>query len=75
MLAPGWPLWDFANELLTSARLRSAGQVAPTAVRRLFTRQSTRPDDTTALTIWALLVHEVWRDQLATAWRTRAVAA
>lgn len=64
MLAPGWPLWDLANDLLTTSRLCSAGQVSPSAVRKLLTRQAERPDDTTALTIWALAVHELWREQI-----------
>jgi asparagine synthase (glutamine-hydrolysing) len=64
MLAPGWPLWDFANDLLGAGRLRAAGQINLTEARELFARQESRPDDTTALTIWALLVHEVWREQL-----------
>jgi asparagine synthase (glutamine-hydrolysing) len=67
MLARGLPLWDMANDLLTATRLRSAGQVKPDEVRGLFDRQAGRPDDTAALTIWALLVHELWRDQALSA--------
>lgn len=63
MLAPGWPLWEYARDMLADDRLRPAGRLDPAAVRDLFTRQATRPDDTTALTIWALLVYEVWLDQ------------
>jgi len=63
MLAPGWPLWDLANDLLAPPRLRSAGQVDPVAVRGLLATQAERPDDTAALTIWALAVHELWREQ------------
>jgi asparagine synthase (glutamine-hydrolysing) len=63
MLAPGWPLWDLANDLLTAARLRAAGQVEPARVRALLAAQAERPDDTAALTIWALAVHELWREQ------------
>ncbi|MGW5259202.1 asparagine synthase (glutamine-hydrolyzing) [Streptomyces sp. NPDC004012] len=63
MLAPGQPLWDFAQDMLGASRLRSAGQVDPGAVGNLFNAQADRPDDTAALTIWALLVHEVWRER------------
>ena len=63
MLAPGWPLWDFAREVLHDHRLRHAGQLAPQAVQDLFAAQQARPNDTTALTIWALMVHEVWAEQ------------
>jgi asparagine synthase (glutamine-hydrolysing) len=63
MLAPGWPLWDLANDLLTASRLRSAGQVEPAKVRELLATQAENPDDTAALTIWALAVYELWREQ------------
>jgi asparagine synthase (glutamine-hydrolysing) len=73
MLAPGWPLWDLATDLLATHRLRDAGQVEPAVVHTLLARQAEQPDDTTALTIWALAVHELWREQaLSTTW---AVAA
>ncbi|MFF4508429.1 asparagine synthase (glutamine-hydrolyzing) [Streptomyces sp. NPDC001401] len=62
MLAPGRPLWDYAQDTLGASRLRCAGQIDPGAVRNLFRVQAGRPDDTAALTIWALLVHEVWRE-------------
>jgi asparagine synthase (glutamine-hydrolysing) len=62
MLAPGRPLWDYAQDTLGASRLRLAGQIDPGAVRNLFRVQADRPDDTAALTIWALLVHEVWRE-------------
>jgi asparagine synthase (glutamine-hydrolysing) len=63
MLAPGWPLWDFAREVLHDHRLRRGGQLAPRAVGDLFAAQQARPNDTAALTIWALMVHEVWAEQ------------
>ncbi|NGO67965.1 asparagine synthase (glutamine-hydrolyzing) [Streptomyces boncukensis] len=63
MLAPGWPLWEYALDVLHSKRLADAGQLAPEAVAELFAQQARQPDDTTALTLWALLIHEVWREQ------------
>jgi asparagine synthase (glutamine-hydrolysing) len=63
MLAPGWPLWDFAQDLLASTRLRAAGQVKPHAVRALFAAQASRPDSATALTIWALSLYELWCEE------------
>jgi asparagine synthase (glutamine-hydrolysing) len=75
MLAPGWPLWDLANDLLAAPRLRSAGQVSPKAVLKLLTRQADRPDDTAALTIWALAVHELWREQIGASVPRQEVAA
>ncbi|CAM2825452.1 asparagine synthase (glutamine-hydrolyzing) [Streptomyces albus] len=67
MLAPGWPLWDYARDLLAAGRLRQAGEIDPRAVERLFARQAARPDGTTALTLWALLVYEIWREQFGSA--------
>ena len=40
---------------------RASSTRAPST--RLFADQAERPDDTTALAIWALMVHEVWREQ------------
>ncbi|WP_037858969.1 asparagine synthase (glutamine-hydrolyzing) [Streptomyces sp. NRRL S-340] len=72
MLAPGQPLWDFARDMLGASRLRSAGQLDPGAVRNLFKTQADRPEDTAALTIWALLVHEVWRERFRPGARAEA---
>jgi asparagine synthase (glutamine-hydrolysing) len=63
MLAPGSTLWEYARDVLHPHRLRAVGQLEPRAVEELFAGQASRPDDTTALTLWALLVHEVWREQ------------
>jgi asparagine synthase (glutamine-hydrolysing) len=63
MLAPASPLWEYARDILTPRRLRSTGQLNPTVVDALFRAQSERPEDTTALIIWALMVYEVWREQ------------
>jgi asparagine synthase (glutamine-hydrolysing) len=63
MLAPGQKLWEFARDMLSTDRLRRAGQIDPAAVTALFTTQAAGPDATAALTIWALLIHQVWRDQ------------
>ncbi|NLU73946.1 asparagine synthase (glutamine-hydrolyzing) [Streptomyces sp. HNM0575] len=71
MLAPGTPLWDFARDALDTDRLRAAGQLEPAAVEALFATQAARPDDTAALTIWALTIHEVWREQFRGSLRTR----
>jgi asparagine synthase (glutamine-hydrolysing) len=63
MLAPGWPLWDYAQDLLSGDRLRQAGQVEPRSVRELFVEQAVRPNGAAALAIWALMVYEIWREQ------------
>jgi asparagine synthase (glutamine-hydrolysing) len=63
MLAPGWPLWEFARDMLAPSRLAAGGRLDPIAVNGLFSAQADRPDDTTALTIWALFMYEVWLEQ------------
>ncbi|WP_081237406.1 asparagine synthase (glutamine-hydrolyzing) [Streptomyces viridosporus] len=63
MLAPGTALWEFARDLLRPARLAADGRLEGGAVDALFDAQALRPDETTASTLWALLVHEVWRER------------
>ncbi|MFJ8535797.1 asparagine synthase (glutamine-hydrolyzing) [Streptomyces sp. NPDC093591] len=75
MLAPGTPLWEFAHDVLTPSRLRAAGRLEPAAVDALFETQAVRPDDTTALTLWALMTYEVWQDQFRGATRPAGVVA
>ncbi|MEU9044986.1 MULTISPECIES: asparagine synthase (glutamine-hydrolyzing) [unclassified Kitasatospora] len=67
MLTPGWPLWDYARDLLATDRLRRAGELDPGAVDRLFADQAARPGNATALALWALLVYEIWREQFSVA--------
>jgi asparagine synthase (glutamine-hydrolysing) len=67
MLAPGQPLMEYAGEVLAPARLRRDGQLDPAAVHRLLVRQKERPDDTTALALWSLMIHQTWRDGLGSA--------
>ncbi|WP_316527823.1 asparagine synthase (glutamine-hydrolyzing) [Kitasatospora brasiliensis] len=66
MLRPGEALLDHARETLSPAALAAGGQLDPTAVQKLITRQIERPDDTSALAIWSLMVHQIWREQLGT---------
>ncbi|MFC8370544.1 asparagine synthase (glutamine-hydrolyzing) [Streptomyces sp. NPDC057239] len=63
MLTPGTALWEHARDLLAPARLAADGRLDGTAVDALFDVQAHRPDDTTSSTLWALLVHEVWRER------------
>ncbi|WP_327295529.1 MULTISPECIES: asparagine synthase (glutamine-hydrolyzing) [unclassified Streptomyces] len=67
MLTPGWPLWDYARDLLATDRLRRSGELDPRAVDRLFAEQAARPGNTSALALWALLVYELWREQFSVA--------
>ncbi|MEW2621374.1 asparagine synthase (glutamine-hydrolyzing) [Streptomyces sp. NPDC048106] len=62
MLRPGTPLFSHARDVLSTARLRRAGQLDAARVQRLFTEQAETPSNRAALAIWALLVHQLWLD-------------
>ncbi|MFI9027774.1 asparagine synthase (glutamine-hydrolyzing) [Streptomyces sp. NPDC053560] len=67
MLRPGEALMEYARELLTGERLRRRGQLDPQRVAGLFKQQADTPNDTAALAIWSLLVHELWLEQFCPA--------
>lgn len=75
MLRPGWPLWEYALDMLSTDRIRQAGEIEPRQVRELFAAQAARPGKTTALAIWALLVYQIWCEQLAAVPVPRPVAS
>ncbi|MFF4457515.1 asparagine synthase (glutamine-hydrolyzing) [Streptomyces goshikiensis] len=63
MLRPGAPMWSYARDLLAPARIEADGRLDAAAVQALFAAQAERPGDATALALWSLLTHEVWREQ------------
>ncbi|OLB81958.1 MAG: asparagine synthetase B [Actinobacteria bacterium 13_2_20CM_2_71_6] len=63
MLHDRAPMTAFARDLLSPDRLRADGLLDPVAVTGLIDRQVREPSDTTALAVWSLLVHQLWRDQ------------
>ncbi|NLU66121.1 asparagine synthase (glutamine-hydrolyzing) [Streptomyces sp. HNM0574] len=63
MLGPGQPLLTLARDLLTPARLRADGRLDPARVTALLDRQTRTPSPAAATAVWALLVHELWREQ------------
>ncbi len=63
MLAPGSGLYDFARGVLSPAALRRHGQLDPVRVDRLFDEQAARPTDVSAMALWSLMIHELWREQ------------
>ncbi|OEV05584.1 asparagine synthase (glutamine-hydrolyzing) [Streptomyces oceani] len=65
MLGPGQPLLDLARDVLTPARLRADGRLSSRHVSTLLDRQTRRPAPGTATAVWALLVHQLWQEQLA----------
>lgn len=66
MLRRGEALWDFARDVLAPSALRAGGQLEPAAVNRLIDHHAERPADATALAIWSLTVHQIWREQIGT---------
>ncbi|MFD8376786.1 asparagine synthase (glutamine-hydrolyzing) [Streptomyces sp. NPDC059688] len=75
MLRPGTTLWEYARDLLAPDRTAAAGRLDGRAVDDLFTAQAERPDDTAALALWTLLVHEVWDGQFRRSLPGRGTAA
>ncbi|MBA0053167.1 asparagine synthase (glutamine-hydrolyzing) [Streptomyces sp. AJS327] len=69
MLTRGSPLWKLARELLDPVRLREDGRLRAERVTALLERQADHPRTSTALAVWALLVHELWRETLPAAVR------
>ncbi|SDP95302.1 asparagine synthase (glutamine-hydrolysing) [Actinopolyspora xinjiangensis] len=65
MLTEGNRLLDFARDTLSSGELAATGQLDPTAVNGLIKRQIAHPSDETALSIWSLMVHQLWVKQFA----------
>ncbi|MCE6995299.1 asparagine synthase (glutamine-hydrolyzing) [Saccharothrix sp. S26] len=60
MLTAGTPLYAFARDVLAPDGVAASGQLDPPAVTGLLDRHATRPRATTAMTIWALLVFQLW---------------
>ncbi|WP_434591284.1 asparagine synthase (glutamine-hydrolyzing) [Streptomyces sp. A5-4] len=65
MLTAGSPLMELARDTLSPGRVHHDGRLRADRVQALLARQAARPTDTTALAVWALLVHELWRGQPA----------
>lgn len=63
MLTPGTSMWEYARDLLAPGRLAADGRLDAGAVDALFSEQAERPGDGPASALWALTVHEVWREQ------------
>jgi asparagine synthase (glutamine-hydrolysing) len=66
MLAADQPLYTYARDVLSGEGARRGGQLDPKAVASLLDAQAARPDDTSALAIWSLLIHRIWVDQIIT---------
>ncbi|MBT3160578.1 hypothetical protein KQH42_27850 [Streptomyces sp. CHA1] len=60
-LVPGRPLGDMTREVLSDAALRADGRIRSDQVAALFARQRMQPTAPVARTLWALLVHQLWR--------------
>nr|WP_042184994.1 asparagine synthase (glutamine-hydrolyzing) [Kibdelosporangium sp. MJ126-NF4]CEL16438.1 Asparagine synthetase [glutamine-hydrolyzing] [Kibdelosporangium sp. MJ126-NF4]CTQ90390.1 Asparagine synthetase [glutamine-hydrolyzing] (EC 6.3.5.4) [Kibdelosporangium sp. MJ126-NF4] len=64
MLAADQPLYAYARDVLSTDGIRHDGQLDPQAVTALLDAQAARPDDTSALAIWSLLIHRIWVEQI-----------
>ncbi|WP_030624019.1 asparagine synthase (glutamine-hydrolyzing) [Streptomyces sclerotialus] len=63
MLVPGTPLMALAQDVL-AAGPHLDPRLSPRGLRALFTAHLRRPTGTSAMALWALLVHELWRQEL-----------
>lgn len=61
MVAEGTALFDYFREVLSTDEIAAAGQLQPRAVDRLLTGHAAAPTATTALAIWSLAIHQLWR--------------
>jgi len=75
MLVPGSPLWELAYDTLALGRLSSDGFLDTTAVRSLLAAQLKDPCPATATAVWALLVREIWHQELRALRPARALDA
>ncbi|WP_338154108.1 asparagine synthase (glutamine-hydrolyzing) [Streptomyces barkulensis] len=78
MLVRGTPLMALAQEMLSSGNLRLDGRLCARGVGGLFAAHRRQPSPVTAGALWALLVHELWSEELralrASAPRVRSLA-
>ncbi|MBZ4015127.1 asparagine synthase (glutamine-hydrolyzing) [Streptomyces purpurogeneiscleroticus] len=63
MLVRGTPLMALAQDVLT-AGTHLDPRLSPHGLRALFTAHLRRPTGTSAMALWALVVHELWRQEL-----------
>ena len=64
MLVRGTPLMALAQDMLCPGHLRRDGRLCERGVRDLFTTHLREPTPVTATALWALLVHELWSEEL-----------
>jgi asparagine synthase (glutamine-hydrolysing) len=65
MIRTGEPLYDFIAEVLDATTIRRRGIFNPTTVASLLRRQREMPDGPTALTLWSLMILELWMQQFS----------
>ncbi|MEV0195746.1 asparagine synthase (glutamine-hydrolyzing) [Nonomuraea sp. NPDC050691] len=63
MLHRGSPILCLAADVLTDPLVKRSGELDCDAVARLLDRQVERPDDESALAVWALLVYFLWMQE------------
>ncbi|MFF2885894.1 asparagine synthase (glutamine-hydrolyzing) [Paenibacillus sp. NPDC057967] len=63
MMRKGLPLYETVERVLDGETLRRHNLFSPAAVERLLRKQETQPDGKTALTLWSLVIFQLWINQ------------
>ncbi|MFF2480347.1 asparagine synthase (glutamine-hydrolyzing) [Paenibacillus sp. NPDC058071] len=63
MMRKGLPLYEAVQRVLDRDTLRRQNLFSPAAVERLLHKQATQPDGKTALTLWSLVIFQLWISQ------------
>jgi asparagine synthase (glutamine-hydrolysing) len=62
MMRPGLPLYIYIQEILNEDVIKKQNIFNMHQINILLDRQSTQPDDQTALALWSLMIFQVWLD-------------
>jgi asparagine synthase (glutamine-hydrolysing) len=65
MMRAGQPLYEFIADVLDPSTIRSREIFNPSAIAALLRRQREAPDAHTALTLWSLMIFELWMQQFS----------
>ncbi|GGG65594.1 asparagine synthase (glutamine-hydrolyzing) [Paenibacillus radicis (ex Gao et al. 2016)] len=63
MMRKGLPLYEAVERVLDRDTLRRHNLFSPAAVEKLLHKQATQPDGKTALTLWSLVIFQLWISQ------------
>ncbi|RJX39874.1 asparagine synthase (glutamine-hydrolyzing) [Paenibacillus pinisoli] len=63
MMRKGLPLYEAVERVLDRDTLRRQNLFSPAAVEKLLRKQATQPDGKIALTLWSLVIFQLWINQ------------